>query len=127
MNVQLLVVDDPARLTKLQSWLVALKGALACSPEAVLTSNDLKGTGPFLQYKAAIKGQRNLHLSPMFQIKHGETSTLLQDACQLPNSHWKLREATAPRCTVLGGPEGLKASRFLRSISHVIRSECRAS
>ena len=48
MNVELLVVDDPARLTKLQSWLVALNGALVCSPEAVLTSKDLKGTGPFL-------------------------------------------------------------------------------
>ena len=127
MNVELLVVDDPARLTKLQSWLVALNGALVCSPEAVLTSKDLKGTGPFLQYKAAINGKRNLHLSPGFQIKHVAISTLLQDACQLPSSHWKLREATAPRCAVLGGPEGVKASKFLRSISHVIRSESRAS
>jgi len=127
MNVQLLVVDDPARLTKLQSWYVALKGALVCSPEAVLTSNHLKGTGPFLRYKAAIEGKRNLRLSPEFKTKHGATSTLLQDACQLPSSHWKLREATAPRCTVLGGPEGMKASKFLRSISRVIRSESRAS
>ena len=129
MNVELLVVDDPARLTKLQSWLVALNGALVCSPEAVLTSKDLKGTGPFLQYKAAINGKRNLHLSPGFQIKHVAISTLLQDACQLPSSHWKLRATpnSVKRCTVLGGPEGVKASKLLRSISHVIRSKSRAS
>ena len=126
MKVQLLVVDDPARLTKLQSWFVALKGALVCSPEAVLTSNHLKGTGSFLKFKAASQQPRNLYLSPGFQIKHSAISKLIHNASQLPNSHWKLRDATAPRCTVLGGPEGKKASTFLSSISQVVRSESRA-
>ena len=126
LKVQMLVVDDPTRLTKIQSWVVALKGVLVCSSEAILTSNQPKGFGAFLSFKAAITDKHNLHLSPEFLIKHAAISKLIQDACGLPNSRWALKDAAALRCTVLGGESGKKASKFLQSITHVIRSESRA-
>ena len=125
LKVQMLVVDDPTRLTKTQKWVVALKGVLVCSSEAILTSNLPKGTGAFLKFKAAIADKRIVQFSPEFLTKHAAIAKLIQDACCLPNSGWRLQGAAARR-TVLGGETGKRATKFLKSITNVIRSESRA-
>ena len=126
LKTQLLVVDDPANMNKLQQWTAALVGILVCSPDAVLSCDSQQSFGPFLQYKAAVASKKKLHLTHEFQTKHVRISALLQEACQLPRSTWKMSAAGVAGCIVLGGQNGKSATDFLSSISCIIRAESRA-
>lgn len=122
LNTQLLVVDDPAQLDKLQKWTAALTGILVCSADAVQSCDNGNNVGPFLRFKASISSKKKLCLTPEFQTKHARISALLQAACQLPKSRWKIHAAGI----VLGGQNGKTASDFLQSITCIVRAESRA-
>lgn len=126
LKTQLLVVDDPANMNKLQKWTTALAGILVCSPDAVLSCDSGKCIGPFLQFKAAVASKKKLYLSQEFQNKHVRISALLQEACKLPCSSWKISAAGGAGCVVLGGDNGKVATDFLSSITCIVRAESRA-
>ena len=120
LNTQIIIVQDPTSLNKQQLWIAVLTGALVCSVESVLGL-----TGPFLQYEAAIEKPRKIHMTPEFQTKHRTIAGLIRDACQIPTSEWKLYNHSGNKRTSLGGDQGLKASKFLKSICKISRKESR--
>ena len=125
LRTQLLVVDDPAKLNKMHKWIAVLAGILVCSPDAVLSCDNEKCIGPFLQFKAAVASKKRLYLTQEFKTKHVRISALLQEACQLQSSRWKISAGGVAGCIVLGGDSGKTATDFLFSISCIIRAESR--
>ena len=127
LEVQLLVVDNPAKLTNVQCWVAALNGLLVCSREAVSSLQERKqDCGALLKYKRAIDTKRKLYVTDAFVTKHVAISSLIKDACQLRAGQWKLLNAIAPGCIVLGGPEGKSTKGMLKEITCIIRTESRA-
>ena len=127
LTTQMLVVDSPTDLTKIQKWVSALSGVLVCSAEALRSLGQGRSVGSFLKYKDSIaESKHRLHITQEFSNKHGAITRLLREACQLPKCRWKISDVVGPRCVVLGGPAGRTASEFLKSITCIIRTKSRA-
>ena len=127
VRTQLLVVDNPADLPKVHKWMAALSGMLVTSAQAVLALHRGQHVGSFLKFRRAVAHtKRCLYMAPEFQHKHNVITKLLQEACQLQGSRWRISDVENAKCTVLGGPRGVTAKQFLRTLTYAIRSESRA-
>lgn len=123
VNIHLLVVKNPTNLSKRLQWIAALSGALVCSAEAVLHLDAQLGC--FLKFERAIEKKKKIHITDNFEGKHRMIATLLREACQMPDSQWKISVDPQPKCVMLGGPAGLNSKALLRNITRINKKESR--
>ncbi len=81
------VVNNVAALTPRQKWVLSLRGGVAVTPRYICTRGQQGVAMPFC---AAIATARKLWLSPEFRRVVPNCARLIEDACAIPESKWKL-------------------------------------